>query len=123
MKNNFILLSIVLSLQISCKNEQIPFDKIGWNKPCDGVPCPVIRDKMIDDLLKNHKLIGLSYRQIISKLGDTDNSEDTSKNIMRYEISTEYTFGDIVHINALDLHYNKDSIVTSYIINNYDIDM
>lgn len=108
---------------VSCKDKSIQFNKAGWNTPCDGIPCPVLREKMLEDLLKNHKLIGLKYLQIISKLGNVDNHERTPSSIMRYEIINEYTMGDIVHIKALDLYYNRDSIVTSLKLVNYDVDM
>lgn len=74
-------------------------------------------------ILTNHKLIGLTYRQIVSKIGNADNNEQTPSGIMRYEITTEYTSGDVVHIKALDFYYNRDSIITYWKIVNYDVDM
>lgn len=123
MKLVLIISLIAFFSLLSCRSTDIPFNKAGWNEPCDGIPCPVLRDKMLNDLLNNHKLIGLTYQQIISKLGNVDNHEQTPSGIMRYEISTEYTMGDIVHIKALDLYYNKDSIVTSVKLVNYDVDL
>lgn len=123
MKLIFIAILTTFSFLLSCKNKDLTFDKAGWNYPCDGLPCPVLRDRMIDDLLENHKVTGLTYNQVISKLGNTDNHEQTPSGIMRYEISTDYTMGDIVHIKALDLYYDKDSIVTSWKLVNFDVDM
>ncbi len=119
-----LLFAVALLLHlVSCKDRSSPFIKEGWNTPCDGIPCPVLRKKMLEDLLNNHKLVGLTYRQIISKLGNVDNHEQTPSGIMRYEITNEYTMGDIVHIKALDLYFNRDSIVTSLKLVNYDVDM
>jgi hypothetical protein len=119
----FILTMTASFFLSSCKDNDMLFDKTGWNAPGDGSPCPVLREKMLNDLLNNHKLIGLTYRQIISKLGNLDNHEQTPSGIIRYEITTEYTMGDIVHIKALDLYYNRDSIVTSWKLVNYDVDL
>lgn len=118
----FLLVMFLLHI-VSCKEKSTPFDKAGWNTPCDGIPCPVLREKMLDDLLNNHQIIGLTFDQVISKLGNVDNHEMTPNGIMRYEITAKYTMGDIVHITALDLHLNKDSIVTSWTITAFDVDM
>lgn len=126
MTAKLLQLTLVVTLFLhlaSCKDKNVSFNKVGWNIPCDGVPCPVLREKMLDDLLKNHKIVGLTYRQVISKLSNVDNHERTPIDIMRYEISAEYTMGDVVHIKALDLYFDKDSIITSWKIAKFDVDM
>ena len=121
---NFILFMLVLAFVFySCQNKKIPFNKIGWNEYADGVSCPPLRDLMLNDLLTNHKIIGLTYQQLLLKLGQADNNEFTKSGILRYQISAEYTWGDIVHIKALDFYFNADSVITSSKIIKFDVDL
>ena len=118
-----IILVIWTILLISCQDKHVPFNKTGWTESVDAKPCPPLREQMVDDLLSNHLIKGLTYRQIISKLGPSDNHENTKPDILRYEISNEYTNGDIVHITALDFNFTKDSVITSWDIVKFDVDL
>ena len=106
-----------------CQDKNIPFNTTGWNEDVDGEPCPPLRKLMVDDLLSNHQIKGLTYQQIVLKLGVPDNHEQTPPGLLRYEIIVDYTYGDIVHIKALDFYFAKDSIINTWKFVKFDIDM
>lgn len=67
---------------------------------------------MIKDLTTNHKLIGLSYAQLISYLGDPDGKETNS---VVYTIAIDYGSDiDPVYSKKLEFSYSKDSTITSF---------
>lgn len=99
------------------------FNKKGWNEYGDAIPCPPLREKMLDDLLKNHKLKGLTYGQLIDKLGTPTKYEDSDSNCVSYEIIVKYGNLDPVFIKTLDFYYNKDSIITEYKTREFEVDL
>ncbi len=100
-------------LVISCKNT-IPFNKTGWNIQGDLGWYPN-RDKMLEDLLKNQKLIGLTYKQLIEKIGEPETYQDGDKNSIYFDIITDYGHEiDPVYFKTLEFKFNKDSIITSF---------
>lgn len=102
----------------ACLKSNVKFDKLGWNTYGDGIPCPPLRERMLEDLLKNHKLIGLSYRQLIDKLGEPPKCDICESNRISYEIVVDYGYDiDPVFIKTLDFYYNKDSLITDWTIN------
>jgi hypothetical protein len=117
------LFSIGLFAFLSCQDNGIPFDKDIWNEDVDGKTCSPLREHMLKDLLSNHKLKGLSYRQMVEKIGPADMHPLGTKPLVRYELSEDYTFGDIVHVKTLDFYLTKDSIIDSWKIEYYDVDL
>jgi len=69
---------------------------------------------MLNDLVENHKLKGLTYRQLVDSLGAPgkfDNDDDT----VRYEIITKFESDiDPTYGKNLNLTLGADSVVTSY---------
>jgi hypothetical protein len=118
-----IAFSLILTISIlfgSCRDKNIPFNKIGWNESGDGIPCPPLREKMLNDLLHNHKLKGLTYRALVDKLGEPTIFEMGDTNTVSYELVVEYGFDiDPKYIKTLDFYYNKDSIITNWEIKEY----
>ena len=57
-------LMIVLIFVTSC-NQEINFEQNKWKEETDHVFPSVYRPRMLNDLTSNHKLIGLSYDQLI----------------------------------------------------------
>ena len=121
--HNALFITLLIFFIVSCRNKGIPFNKTGWNEVVDAKPCSPLRELMIDDLLTNHRIKGLTYKQLVFKLGNPDNIEFTGSNLLRYEIKEDNGVGDIVHIEALDFYFAKDSIITSWRIVKYDVDM
>ncbi|WP_118976528.1 hypothetical protein [Taibaiella koreensis] len=67
---------------------------------------------MLDDLMKNHKLIGLKYNQLIDSLGEPNYLEDS---IISYRITEDYGSDiDPVYVKTLQFSISRDSIVTSF---------
>lgn len=114
-----LIVSLCFSLE-SCKDKNIPFDKTGWNESGDGIPCPPLRDRMLNDLLKNHRLKGLTCRQLIDKLGEPPLCETCGDKTLSYEVVVKYGMDiDPTYIKTLDFHYNKDSIITDWKITEF----
>lgn len=67
---------------------------------------------MLGDLTVNHKLVGLSYSQLVRYLGEPDTSTDSS---LVYRIAIDYGSDiDPVYSKDLEFSYSKDSIITSF---------
>ncbi|MBS1769733.1 MAG: hypothetical protein JSS77_08715 [Acidobacteria bacterium] len=107
-----LLLSICL---IGC-DRSIPFVKSGWQEKVDGA-FPN-RDAMVEDLLHNHTLVGLTTRSVSNLLGEEDRVELVGKpkvdgrNYMTYQVLEDFGWDiDPVHTKYLVLEFSKDSII------------
>jgi hypothetical protein len=100
----------------SCKM-QVKFDKDKWSEKNDvDFPSPY-RKKMLNDLVTNYKLVGLSYTEIINLLG-SPNFKDSSS--LGYTIIVDYGHDiDPVYSKTLDFTFGKDSIIKSFKINEW----
>ena len=108
----FLLLVVVLLL--SC-NQSMTFDSAKWRMK-DDIEYPY-RNKMLGDLTKNHKLVGLNHNQIIELLG-TPQYEDSSR--ISYQVVHDYGSDiDPIYTKYLNLALSKDSIVTSFKIDEW----
>lgn len=103
------LFILLLFIQVSCSNQK--FDKNAWCEREDSVFPPSLRPYMLDDLITNNKLVGLTYNELIARLGMPDN-KDT--NIVSYAIVVEYgTDIDPVYTKDLEFTISKDSLIMS----------
>ena len=116
-KLTFTLLSISLVL-FSCKND-IKFEKSGWNEKGDLNSYPN-RERMFNDLMKNYKIKGLKYSEIVNLLGEPE-IETTSENIIaKYNIVTEYGSDiDPIYVKDLKISLTYDSIAQSCTVTNW----
>lgn len=90
----------------------VTFDKHSWTKREDPLFPPLLRDRMLDDLLKHHQLKGLHYRQLTDSLGAPDGGEN---GFVFYTIKEEYGHDiDPVYEKNLLIYIDKDSVVTGY---------
>lgn len=103
----FSLISL-LCLGLTGCHQKKKFDRQKWAYG-DGLSFPQ-RDDVIDDLLKNHHLIGLTYRQAIDTLGTAQGNDSLQ---LIYEIvDTRYTrHSGAAQVKNLILHFSKDSVV------------
>lgn len=70
---------------------------------------------MLNDLIENHKLKGMQYKNLIDLLGLPENYSDQEENILIYNIVTDYGYDiDPVYIKNLEIKLAKDSIVEGY---------
>lgn len=92
----------------------MPFDKEKWLEQEDwDYPR---RDNMIDDLIKNHKLKGLSYKQMVELLGDPQGNARDSIGVY-YRIVEDFGSDiDPVYSKNLSIEFNKDSIINKVTI-------
>jgi hypothetical protein len=109
----FLFLSICLA---GC-DQNIPFEKSGWQKKFDG-DYPN-RDAMVQDLLDNHKLTGLTTSSVTELLGEEDHvelverSKTEGRNYITYQVLEDFGWDiDPVHTKYLVLEFNEDSVVT-----------
>ena len=69
------------------------------------------RDLMAEDLIKTHRLIGLTNKQMLQLLGSPSNLGDTTKT--SYELSQEFDSIDPISGKNLVIQFKKDSVITS----------
>jgi hypothetical protein len=100
----------------SC-NMKIKFDKEKWDEHPDLAFSPPYRNKMLTDLTAHHKLIGLHYSELIEMLGKPNFSDS---NFIGYTILVDYGSDiDPVYTKNLNFNFSKDSIITSYKIDEW----
>ncbi|HVY74878.1 MAG TPA: hypothetical protein VG890_08625 [Puia sp.] len=109
----YILAFTAALMLFSCKGKSAEkFNKAKWIEQVDPLFPPEKRSLMLDDLLKNYKLEGLTYRQLIDILGIPDSKDDTS---LSYKIVVDYGKDiDPVYTKNLDFTFSKDSIIKSF---------
>ena len=106
-----VILSFIL-LSFGCNN--IKFDKTGWTYQGDVGMYPN-REKMLKDLTENNKLKGLTYKELIAKIGPDENYKSGYDTCIFYSIVTDYGWDiDPVYSKCLVFKFNKDSVVTDY---------
>ncbi|MCC7514190.1 MAG: hypothetical protein IT212_05825 [Bacteroidia bacterium] len=114
-----IILLTTLSFFFACNNgnRQVKFDKNKWNDQADPLFPSVYRSKMLTDLTTNYKLKGLKYSELIELLGIPDSKDSSS---LSYKIVVDYKHDiDPVYTKDLDFTFSKDSIITSFQINEW----
>ena len=109
-------LIFLVSIFLTSCNSNKKFDKTKWQEQGD-LKMYTHRKSMLNDLTKNHKLTGLTYRQLVNLIGEPENYSDNESNIVYYEIETDYGFDiDPVYTKTLELKLTKDSIVDNFSI-------
>ena len=109
-----LLILLMVVLMSSC-NQSMEFDSFKW-KMKEDIEYPY-RNRMLGDLTKNHNVVGLPYSQIIELLG-VPQYEDSSR--ISYQIFHDYGVEiDPVYTKYLNLTLSKDSIITSFKIDEW----
>jgi hypothetical protein len=110
-ERNIIILLIIL-LVISCNRvNNIKFEKSNWLKK-DETGLYIYRNSMLSDLVVNHKLKGLTYKQLINLIGKPENIYSIQN--IYYEIQTKYSGIDINYKKTLEFSLNNDSIIVDF---------
>ncbi len=111
-RNKYVIFLLLMIFCISsCKTR---FNKEKWvNDDLGGDQ----RNDMLDDLVANHKIIGLKYSQLIDSFGEPVHTEDSSE--VFYTILENYDIIDPISGKDLVIKLNRDSIVTGFYINNW----
>jgi len=114
--NYFYFILLLFSCNDKAKNTE--FDKSKWLMKDDVNSYPY-REAMLNDLISNYKLKGLSYKQLTDIIG-VPAPGDISDYKLYYPISEEYGMDiDPVYAKTLVIEFSKDSIVTGYRIDEY----
>jgi len=112
----FGLLSLIVTAT-SCKPE-MKFDREKWNYQTDPAAPPDYRNRMVNDLMQHHQLIGLHYTQLVQLLGEPSFIDGTID--ADYELDIDYGRDiDPIYIKNLTIHLSKDSVVTSFKIDEW----
>jgi hypothetical protein len=112
MKTKYLTILISL-LFFSCSFNQEQFNKQKWNLK-DDIGYYSYREPMLDDLLENHKIKGLSVTELEKLLGEIK-IDVSNKNEVYFNIVTDFGFDiDPVYTKDLILELDKNSIVKEY---------
>lgn len=119
----FLLLS-VLAIQACQKKVEcvtkLKFDKRLWlsNQQKD---CYRDREKMLYDLLDNHKIKGLKYSEIEKLLGNVEIESTSHSKYVKYSITSEKDLTiDQRYSKELIIFLDRDSIAQSFMVANHD---
>ena len=107
----WIFAIIVLLAACDSIEKHEKFSKSEWTAQ-DDTDYPM-RDAILNDLISNHKLKGLTYQQLIDSLGEPSNYGPVKDSIY-YDIVVNYGYLDPKSGKYLVLHLDKDSVVTDF---------
>ncbi len=110
-----IFIITFLAVGFSCENNskqdgadksQQPFDKIKWvMRSGDDYP---YRDKMLEDLVANVTLKGLTYKELIDVLGAPDRKDSS---YLFYRVAQQRIGFFPLHTKTLVIKFDRDSTV------------
>jgi len=107
---------LILALGLASCDHQIKFDKNAWSTKNDIFPCEC-RERMMEDLTKNHKLVGLKNNELMKILGTPDLKQDLN---IQYNLVIDYGSDiDPIHTKTLLFKLNSDSTVKDYKISEW----
>ena len=110
------ILSIAMLSIFGCRQltSKVPFDKEKWLEREDWYYPR--RDEMIDDFMKNHKLKGLRYKQMVELLGEPQGTTQDSIGVY-YQIVEDFGSDiDPFYTKNLLIEFNNDSIINKVTI-------
>ena len=112
-----LILLFILPIIHAC-NQDSHFEKTKWLEKED-ISYPY-RAVMLDDLVTNYKLTGLTYQQLTDLLGQPDSLSNKLNEVV-YEITVQYDIDiDPVYEKNLVFQFNPDSTVKSFKIEEYN---
>ena len=88
------------------------FDRQKWSYG-DGLDYP-LREEILNDLVTNHHIKGLNYRQVIDSLGSPQRRDSLKFSYQILDDSYEFSRKKPAHKKSLILYFNKDSVVTKF---------
>lgn len=107
-----VLFTLVL-LPSACGQQEMKFDKQKWNKESDGFY--EHREDMVNDLLENHLIKGMTYWQLTDLIGIPENYSNLDSNTIAYCIMENYGWDiDPIETKTLMIVLTNDSLVKNY---------
>jgi hypothetical protein len=88
------------------------FDRQKWSYG-DGLDYP-FRDEILNDLVTNHHIKGLNYRQTIDSLGSPQRRDSLQFTYQIIDDSYAFARKKPAHRKNLIVYFSKDSIVTRF---------
>jgi hypothetical protein len=104
-----VFICLLFVVATGCKRDQ-KFDRQKWAYG-DGMDFP-LRDEIVNDLVQNHHLKGLNYRQVIDSLGDPQQRDVLQVSYQVLDNTADFNRKKPAHIKSLILYFSKDSVVT-----------
>ncbi|WP_214073260.1 hypothetical protein [Mucilaginibacter sp. dw_454] len=86
------------------------FDRQKWSYG-DGLDYP-LRNDILNDLLQNHHIKGLNYRQVIDSLGSPQRRDSLKFSYQILDNSYDFARKSPAHRKSLIVYFSKDSVVT-----------
>ncbi|MDB5002123.1 MAG: hypothetical protein JWQ34_348 [Mucilaginibacter sp.] len=109
-KRSFLQIPICLLAFMAitgCSNAS-KFDRKKWIYG-DGLEYP-LRDEIVNDLVKNHQLKGLTFRQILDSLGRPQHWDTLQLSYQILDNSFEFARKKPIHKKNLVISFSKDSV-------------
>ena len=103
----FMIIGIAL-MTASCKQESMKYDKSMWIK-LDESQSNELREKMVDDLRKNHSPIGMKFKNIIEELGEPNVIDSVPVLKIVYTMTTTWKGIEPVSGSEYWIYLNADS--------------
>ncbi|MDO9377176.1 MAG: hypothetical protein Q7T76_22305, partial [Ferruginibacter sp.] len=118
LQNNMRMLFIISFLVITGCTSKVKFDKNKWLVK-DDFEYP-FREAMIKDLTINHKLKGLSQKELSNLLGEPAHYADDQSHVY-YTIYEKYRWNDIDPVGGMTLVFaiSNDSSVLDFKVNKW----
>lgn len=108
-----VILFISILIFASCESSEMKFNKSKWEEQSDGFY--EHREKMVNDLTKNHLRKGMTYEELVNMLGTPENYADMEINTIVYTIMEYYGSNiDPIETKTLRIKLTKDSLVEDY---------
>ena len=120
LKKTLFLLLFILTIQACQKKVEcvtkLKFDKSLWLKN-QQKDCYRDREKMLYDLLDNHKIKGLKYSEIAKLLGSAEIESTSHSKFIKYAVTTKKDSTiDKKYSKELIIFFNRDSIAESIMV-------
>lgn len=96
-----------ISVLTGCKHNK--FTRANWDYG-DGLDFP-LRNEILEDLLQNHHIKGLNYRQVIDSLGSPQRRDSLKFTYQILDNSYEFGRKAPLHKKNLIVYFSKDSVV------------
>jgi outer membrane protein assembly factor BamE (lipoprotein component of BamABCDE complex) len=114
---SYIFIGLVgFAVFTGCSNRS-KFDRQKWSYG-DGLEYP-LRDEVLEDLMANHHIKGLTLDQVIDSLGAPQRRDSLKFTYQILDNSFEFGQKNPIYKKNLVVYFNKDSVATKFEISEY----
>lgn len=108
----YIFLAMAGLTTLTACNNSSKFDRKKWAYT-DGLEYP-LRDDIVDDLMQNHHIKGLTFDQVIDSLGSPQRRDPLKFTYQLLDNSFQYQLKKPVHKKSLIVYFSKDSVANRF---------